>query len=227
MTFLNKKTTQTFLGLGISILLTNCSALDSSKIAPGYKETYLAMRNAIFGFPELEISPETIQNIPYASMLLQIGKGPNGLVILERKRGQQYVWVSADEIYLVLKKGKIVETRGLSNNLIDTFQSSLPFKEIIGGEVKELQGYYSYDNPPLRNLSLNFEYEVIGKELVQILGSSKELLRIEEKGISEILGWKFTNIYWVDENYLVWKSSQTLSPKLPKINYTVTKKPSI
>ncbi len=227
MTFLSKKMRLNILKLTLITLMANCSAIDTSKVAPGYKETYIAMRNAIVGFPQSEISPEVIRNIPYASMLMQIGKGPTGLIILERKEGQQYTWLSADEIYLIMKKGKIVETSGLSNNLIDVFQSTLPFKEIIDGELRELKGYYSYDDPPLKNLSLVFNYKFVGKEKIQILESRKELFKIEEKGSSEILGWKFTNFYWVDENYLVWKSSQTLSPKLPRINYTLTKKPSI
>ena len=31
----------------------------------------------------MNIKPEVIKNIPYASMLLRIGKGPQGLMILE------------------------------------------------------------------------------------------------------------------------------------------------
>ena len=85
MTFLSKKMRLNILKLTLITLMSNCSAIDTSKVAPGYKETYIAMRNAIVGFPQSDISPEVIRNIPYASMLMQIGKGPTGLIILERK----------------------------------------------------------------------------------------------------------------------------------------------
>lgn len=227
MNSLNKNILSAGFISSLAAISISCASIDVSKIAPGYKETYTAMKNALIGFPESNISAEVIKNIPYASMLIQVGKGPTGLVILESRLGETYTWLSADEIYLVVFKGKIIESRGFQNNLISTLQSPIPFKEIIDGEINGLTGYYSYDNPPLRNLSLTFKYKVIGKETIEILDGSKDLLKIEEHGYSDILGWKFINKYWVDEDLLVWKSTQNLSPKLPEIKYTLTKKPSM
>ena len=62
--------------------------------------------------------------------------------------------------------------------------------------------------------------------MIEIMGTSKELLLIHEAGESSLLGWKFINKYWVDDNFIVWKSIQTISPKLPKIETVLTKKPS-
>ena len=185
------------------------------------------MRNAIIGYPDTSIPAEVINEIPYASMLIKIGKGPTGLIILESKLGERYTWLSADEIYLVIENGKIIKTSGFKNNLIDTFQYSLPFSEIIKGEITQLQDFYSYDEPPLKNLSIDFKYKVLDKESIQILNINKDLLLVEEHGYNNELGWKFKNTYWLDEDLVVWKSIQNVSPKLPPINYTLTKKPSI
>ena len=208
------------------LVITSCTSIDTTKIAPGYKETYVAIRNSIFGFPDSDISPELIKNIPYASMLLNVGKGPKGLVILESILADQYTWISADEIYLVIRNGKIIETRGFSNNLVDLIDRPLNFKEIISGNISETKAFYSYDKPELKNLGIVLNYEVFAKETIKILDQEKVLLKVEEKGENRIIGWSFTNEYWVDEDFIVWKSKQHISPKIPHINYLVTQKPS-
>tara|TARA_B100001057_G_scaffold397011_1_gene407013 strand:+ start:33 stop:716 length:684 start_codon:yes stop_codon:yes gene_type:complete len=223
----NKYTLKVFVAFCLFFMISGCTAFDTSRIAPGYKDTYIAIKNALVGYPESPIPVKTINNIPYASMLIKIGKGPTGLVILESKLGKKYTWLSADEIYLVLQNGKIIESRGFENNLTGSFQAPLPFEEIIKGEIHELQDYYSYDDPPLKNLGLAFKYQVKGKEYIQILDKKKELLKVEEYGSSKILGWQFVNTYWIDGDYQVWKSIQYISPKLPEINYILTKKPSM
>ena len=88
------------------ILLASCSAIDTSRIAPGYGAAFNSIKLAIFG-DNNEIDKNLIANIPYASMLVKIGKGPTALMILEGVNGDEYTWVSADGVYLVLKEGKI------------------------------------------------------------------------------------------------------------------------
>ena len=77
---------------------------------------YQAIKNAVKGYENTLITSELVNNIPYASSLIAIGKGPSGLMILESKQEGRSVWVTADGVYLVLKKGKIIETKGLPNN---------------------------------------------------------------------------------------------------------------
>ena len=64
------------------ILITSCARIDSSRIAPGYVEAFSSIKQLLLGF-ENNISPEVINNIPYASMLVKIGNGPTALMILE------------------------------------------------------------------------------------------------------------------------------------------------
>ena len=76
----------------------------------------MPLSNIFLGYPEYPIDPEVIKNIPYASMLVRIGKGPEGLMILESINDDDYTWVSADGVYLVINNGKIIKTHGLNNN---------------------------------------------------------------------------------------------------------------
>ena len=101
----------------IIIFISSCSSLDTSNVAPGYKEAYKSVK-AYFFESEDTISQELIENIPYASALLKIGKGPKGLLILKSVTNGKYNWISADNVIITTNQyGKIIGTKGLSNNL--------------------------------------------------------------------------------------------------------------
>ena len=149
------------LSLTMTMFLTyGCSLIPTNNIAPGYPESYQAIKNAIFGFPDNKISPSLVNNIPYASMLLKIGKGPSGLLILESKSMDgRYTWLSADGVYIVTKEGRIVSTAGLPNNLINQIMPIEDFEELLEGNKNESKYYYSFDKPLLRNLDLTINYK--------------------------------------------------------------------
>ena len=58
------------------------------------------------------------------------------------------------------------------------------------------------------------------------MNGKKNLKLVEEEIINIQLGWKVLNRYWLDENGFIWKSDQFISPRLPKFEIEVTKKPS-
>ena len=125
------------------IFISSCSNLALNNIAPGYLDTFKAINNAVFGYEDQEISPEIINNIPYASMLLKIGKGPTGLLILESKKNKKSTWLSADGVYIVLLDGVIIKTSGLVNNLSGNLDRSLPLNDIVKQKVSDLTFYFS------------------------------------------------------------------------------------
>ena len=99
------------------MFLISCSSFSTNNIAPGYLETFKSIKNAVMGFESEFITRELVNNIPYASLTLKIGKGPKGLLILESLKNEKSYWVSADSIYLVIKDGRIIRTEGLENDL--------------------------------------------------------------------------------------------------------------
>ena len=212
----------------ILIFLTGCSNFNANNIAPGYVQAYQAIKNAVRGYENTTITRELIDNIPYASSVISIGNGPIGLMILESIKGNESVWITADEIYFVIKKGKIVETKGLSNNLsnllLPSYFEDSDLRQISQQET--LNFYYSYDEPELIDLEVKVNYTNMGLHLVNILGDEKELILVKEKISNDYIGWQAENKYWIDDTGYVWKSQQYISPKLPIINYEITKKPS-
>jgi len=208
------------------LLLGSCSTFDTSRFAPGYLEAFESIKNLVYGYNDNFISPEIIEKIPYASLTMSIGKGPKGLMILESKKENKSTWVSADEVYILESSGKIVKTRGLNNNL-DEILYTIDFSNLKEIDTNLVYDYYmSFSEPKLYNLKLQVKFEKKERELINLLNQEIFLTLIEEKIISSDLGWNVTNQYWIDDNSFIWKSVQTISPKVPKIFIEVTKKPS-
>lgn len=205
------------------VFFISCSSLNNGKIAPGYFQAFESITNLIFGYDN-QIDPQIIENIPYASIKVRIGNGPEALMILQRVNGDEYTWVSADEVYLVIKNGKIIKTQGLPNNLFEKLTTFRGWKDITDKDEVFIT-YSSFRNPELNNLEVSSQYSNEGKTELQLTFVKKELLLISERILAESIGWKKTNSYWLDENNFVWKSKQHISPRLPPIHYEITKKP--
>ena len=220
---------KSFFYLSILLLLPSCASLNSENFAPSFTYAYKAIKNTLIGYPDLNITREIIENIPYASGLLRIGKGTQGLVILESIENNKYSWVSKDEVFIVTKDGRIERSLGLLNNLTKITSIDQSFKDLLTkpNPVTEYYSYYSFEDPLLFDLKVSISIENKGIHEIEILGDRKKLVLIEESISSELIRWKEKNKFWVDPiDYFVWKSEQNISPKLPTFIFQVTKKPA-
>lgn len=206
------------------LILNSCSSINSKNIAPGYVQAYSAIKDSIFG-SDNKIDLEYIKKIPYASMLVKIGKGPTGLMILESQSDDKYTWVSADGVYLVIQNGKIIKSYGLPNNLEEKIDSFTGWNSGLEDPKQEYISYNSYDKPELRNLKITSTYNFPGTQEINLQLRILDLNLIEETINAKRVGWKKINRYWIDQEGFVWKSKQNISPRLPEIVFTVTKKP--
>jgi hypothetical protein len=215
------------------IFLNGCSTIPSNisgNIGGSFSNAYKAISSSIFGYEDYPITRELVDQIPYASLKMKIGKGPAGLLILESKKGDEYTWISADNIYIVTKWGRIIRAQGLTNNLTDIYSLEPSFKEIL--QSSDLTGenfirYVSLDNPEAFGIRVKVSYTKIGTEGVSILDRTRQLILIEEKIENAYIKWRHTNKYWVDqETGFVMQSLQVIAPNVPPILIQITKKPS-
>ncbi len=208
--------------LAFIFFMSACSSIDTGRIAPGYTEAFHSIKSLVFE-SKSNIPIEVIENIPYASALIRIGKGPEGLMILESKNKGVESWITADGINILIKNGRIIGTFGLENNL-----TSLVYPSIsnFSTGLNTYNFYYSYDEPFLNNLKVEVNTVSKGKEIVYMKTNNRDLLLVEESFISKKIRWKGKNKFWKDEDGHVWKSEQYISPKLPLFQIEVTKKPS-
>ncbi|MFL2706890.1 MAG: YjbF family lipoprotein [Gammaproteobacteria bacterium] len=212
-----------FFSIFLLIGLTSCANINTSNIAPGYTQAYSALKQYFTGFQNT-IEPQVIKNIPYASMLVKIGNGPTALMILESKNNDDYSWVSADGVYLIINNGKIIKTHGLSNNLNETLTPSIIWSDDLY-DNKDFVSYRSFSLPTLNNLKVISSYSKNTPSDVELMFTKKKLTLIEEQIHSKEVGWSALNQYWVDDSNFVWKSVQNISPRLPEVHIEVTKKP--
>ena len=199
--------------------------MNNGRIAPGYFQAFESINDLIFGYDN-QIDPQIIEKIPFASIKVRIGNGPEALMILQRVNGDEYTWVSADEVYLVIKNGKIIKTQGLPNNLFENLTSFAGWNDVdILDKKEKFISYYSFKDPELNNLEVFSQYSNRGKTELQLTFVKKQLLLLNERISAESIGWEKINSYWLDDQKYVWRSVQHISPRLPPIYYEVTKKP--
>ena len=218
-----------FFFLLILLLLPSCASINAEKLAPSFNYAYESIKKAVFGYPDLNISRQIVEDIPYASSLLKIGKGTQGLVILESIENKNYLWVSKDNVYLVIRDGRIERSLGLINNLTQITSIDQSFKSLLTktNPVSKYYSYYSFEEPLLVDLKVSISIENKGIQEIEILGERKKLILIEESISGELIRWNEKNKFWVDpDDYFVWKSIQYISPKLPKFTIQVTKRPA-
>ena len=215
------------------ILLTTlvaCSSTNSQRISPAFSNAFNTIQGALFGYPDPLFTREIVNNIPYASAILKIGKGSSGLIILESISDTKSTWVSKDNVFIVIKGGRIIQTEGLVNNLTNFVTPDINFREFIDNptSLSNFFVYYSYDEPFLSNLKVEISLIKKGYQEIEILGKTRNLLLIEEILSNEQIRWKKKNLYWVDpSDFFVWKSIQHISPKLPPFVLQITKRPSV
>ena len=116
-----------FVPILLLVFLNSCSSLPDN-VASNFQIAYNSIQAAIFGFEDYPITKELVNQIPYASMRVKIGKGPAGLLILESKNKKFKKWTSADGVSLIENNGQIIRTEGLINNVTNIrFLSEISF----------------------------------------------------------------------------------------------------
>ena len=212
----------------LSFMLVSCASWPSN-IAGNFNQTFKAISSLIYGYEDFPINQALVDQIPYASLRMKIGKGPAGLLILESVDKNEYTWVSADDIYITTRNGRIVRAEGLPNNLLDFFSTEPSFEEILtnNNQIDEHFRYITLDNPEVFDMRLEVNYRRLDLEIVSILDEEKELVLIEEVIENNYIRWKHTNKYWVDQSTgFVWQTIQEIAPNIPPIFIQITKKPS-
>jgi len=220
------KTLRTFIIFNYLIII---SCAQNPNIVPSsYSTLFTALSYSLFNKKD-EISLQVINNIPYASSLVNFNNSTKSLIILQSKDSDIYRWVSSDNRTFLTENGRVVGTIGLPNDLYNIDRPAISFNDILNSTALSNHiAYYSFRKPELNNLRVEITIEVLGEQKIMLLKGERSLILVEERLISKEINWKRTNRYWVDpNNYFVWKSEQSISPKLPILTFETTKKPAI
>lgn len=211
------------------LLISGCSATGSS--------TLETLRYAVWGNPDVEVTAEQVNKLPYASAYLQVGNNPQAFVVLAfADPNGSLTWLGADSNIFVTRYGRIIKTVGLDNDLYSVNE--------VGGNSDPLRLLKAFfNNRGSQKLHQSWLYRaewskgyVSGYEVhvnlnppqvdtLVILGKSYQTWLFEESIEIPSLNQHWFNKYWVDQhNGEFLKTEQQLGPDMPVIKMTILKK---
>lgn len=195
--------------------------------SPVIKNAAQVARNALIGSPDLPLQRTTIANLPYASMIARVGKGPQALLILGRVHRDEQHWISTDRAAVVTRGGRVVRTFGFPENIRETrFAGEDP----VDGHLHALSGPMPFtryvDLEPERRYGVPIDstFRSVGAERLRILELDFEVIQVRERNAARVVDWEFENIYWVDVgDGFVWRSRQHIARGFPALDYEILK----
>ncbi len=209
-----------FLSVGLAATVAGCSRI------PYRREARYIWQLGFGHIPEPEVSRAEIDKLPYATVRARIGKGPRGIMVLGQYDGPDLHWISADNVALVTRAGRIVKTAGLPENLkssriveVDPVAEGLHnLADSAHKRVVDIDLGNSY------GIEISSTYRVLGSERISILERDYDVLLVEERARALNYGWSFENRFWVDANSgFVWKSRQTVARSFGPVELEILK----
>lgn len=191
-----------------------------------FNDVTATVQEAYGNYIDVELTPEEIETVPYASAYLKLGSQKQVFVVLafadhNSLTGKtQLKWVSADKTMVVTEDGHIVKTVGLQKNNIAGVYGQVP--RYTASNTEYVLSYdwaeqYRYGFPA----RITRTYQ--GKELVTTPLSSTSAHVYRESVEFPSLSETVENLYWVDGDGQVVKTRQHLGPNMAPIELTILK----
>ncbi|PWF63907.1 lipoprotein YmcC precursor [Shewanella sp. BC20] len=194
---------------------------------------------AFFGNKDVELTPEQVSAVPYASIYAKIEDTPQAFMVLgfaedkvnlssaaSEPNALELKWLSADKGMLITVNGRLVRTYNLLTGNLAALESSKPDPLLLGLHLDSTPktwtrtidwqpGYhYGYE--------VRSEFNLIAEGNIQVNGTSTQTLHYIENVSVESLNIKYQNEFWLDpHDGKVIKSRQKIAPNLPFIDITL------
>ncbi len=216
--FLTKKWHRLLLTLPIISLMFGCTQK--------FNDVSVTVQEAYDNYIDVELSPQQIDAVPYASAYLKIGNQKQVFVVLafaERNPmtgKNQLKWVSADRAMVVTENGHIVKTLKLQDNNLAGVYGQVPTFNTSNTEYLlsyDWKEQYRYGFPA------HVARTYLGKEIVTTPISSTSTDLYRESVEFPTLSQSVENLYWVDSEGQVIKTRQHLGPNMVPIELTILK----
>lgn len=188
------------------------------------------LHQAFAGGDDLPLTRAEVDKIGYASLAVRMGRGTQALLILSGIDGDDLEWVSHEHELLVTRRGRVVRTYGLAQDVDHT--------EFVTVDPVE-HAAALHEGPPVCVRTVDFgpdhedgitirsDFIAVGPDDLTILGETYRTNVWEEKSAAPDIGWEFTNAYWFDASSgYVWKSIQHTAPKIPPLEMIVFRRPT-
>lgn len=209
------------------LLSVFCFVITQTGCSQSIKSVGETAKLAIFGQPDVELPVQKIEQLPYASAYLKVGKAPQAFVVLATSEQGQQKWVTADKNMVVTQNGRVVKTIGFNEDIVYVSNVSRDplFLGLLKSDTPKKWHYKTVWSQVFKGGYEQFsEFESKGYETVTVLEKSRQLHRFDEKVTVPALNKTYTNNYWLNpENGMVIKANQHMGPDLALIQFTILK----
>ncbi|UTZ20561.1 YjbF family lipoprotein [Vibrio campbellii] len=217
-TFLSQKWMRLLVVLPVLSLTFGCTQK--------FNDVSATVQEAYGNYIDVELTPEEIEAVPYASAYLKIGSQKQVFVVLAFAElnpltGQtQLKWVSADKAMVVTENGHIVKTIGLQTTNLAGIYGDVP-----AYSAPSVQYSLSYDwaDKYRYGFPAKVQRSRRGKETVITPISSTTTDVYTEVVTFTSLEKTVENQYWVNGKGEVVKTRQHLGPNMVPIELTILK----
>ncbi|MGH6875903.1 MAG: YjbF family lipoprotein [Rhizomicrobium sp.] len=177
------------------------------------------------------VTLKEVADTPFASLGVRVGSGAQTMLVLATRDGDSTVWTSASHIGLEMRRGRILRTAGLPQNLSATvFSGSDPLEAGVQNLHAPASAKRSIDLADRNAFGLVVESTVApaGPADVDVLGTRIACVHAVERCICAALKWNFTNEYWADTGSgRVWRSTQFIDPDLDAVEIELFRPPEL
>lgn len=201
-------------GVGALALVT----LLAAGCSPTYRSGISSIRQVIRGPERVVPTPSSVAAKPYFQLQATSPDG-QAILILGSVEGDLQGWYGQGGQAVFLKRGLVVRTIGLPQNLDDTlWPAGNPFAAGLHTLASPFDGARLVDWSPGYRYGVKVSDRLVpaGMEDVTILGTVHHLRRFDEQMSAPSAGFAGVNHYWVDPaDGFIWKSHQVVAPGLP------------
>ncbi|MBF0612036.1 MAG: YjbF family lipoprotein [Magnetococcales bacterium] len=216
---------RTFCLMTLASMVTGCSS-DSQ-----FQHAAKAVQIDVSSFPDVPITRQQVDNLPYASIGAKLGKGPRSMLVLGKAHHQEAHWYSANRVAIVTRHGRIIKTAGLEKNLTNTmFYNKDPLATPTGQKAAKHSWIRAVDmaEDQRYQIALPTTWREEGHETIEILGQTYNTLKITENVVARNMDWKYSNTFWLDaQSGIPWRSIQHFHPELPPFVIEIFKVPDL
>jgi hypothetical protein len=181
------------------------------------KSSISAVKLAVHHAPRVEPTATEVAAKPYFQLEATSPDG-SAVLILGNVDGHREAWYGAHQVVVFIEHGRIVQTVGLSQNLDGLrLPADDPFAHGLQTLATPVNYSFDKDWSPGYRYGVQVDARLIpaGREQISILGTTHQVLRVDEQINVPIAHLRATNHYWVDpQDGFVWKSEQQVAPGL-------------
>ncbi|MGL5345677.1 MAG: YjbF family lipoprotein [Plesiomonas sp.] len=198
------------------ISLVGCSTTTSN--------TGETIRYALFGADDITVTKAHVSELPYASAYLKIGDNPRVFVVLAYVNGEDFSWLTADNVMIITRHGRIIKTVGLENDLVSLINESTDPLAAKPTTKAEWQAIAEWQQRYVSGYQMKGRIIQHEKETLDLVANQILVNRFEEKITLMPSSTCWTNTFWRDSSTgQVVKTQQQLGPNMPVIELTILK----